>query len=435
MAIVGIILWVILIPLGIFCFFRPVLLLYIFATLPVLRFIPTTSPMSLKFGSINIMAPDYLILIMVCLLLYYFLFKRQPEVRLFTSPITKVIVAVFIWDIFIGILSYLKGFHLENVLRHLASESIMFIAILMPQIEDIDIKKERFFTFGIIIGIVFTFFAIWRYFVSHEFETTSSGTLRTLLGNDVVILLFAICYILFYSDYFRKHKMLSVCGVSLLCIGISFTGHRSGWIAFFFVLVMWYFYNKNKMKTWWIPVWGFALLLTFLLTLPTFSLVPGQSMVGDMGIRFRDTFDLENRTTQERLSKWKYSFEINKEHPLLGLGRFSVQTLAIDGSNPHLLKRFPELNRSVHNIFVDKLLHEGLLGLAVIIIFFYVILKQFKKSLFINHRYKQFLKVYILAFILFSMFNTSFTSPLERVFIFFALGFLNVEIIKGSIFH
>jgi len=415
MTIGDVILSAIFLPLGILCLFRPIFLLYLFAILPVLRFLPATSLTILSFGSINIYVYDYLILIMALLLIYYLLFKRQPGNRLFASPITKVIVLVFIWDIFIGILSFLKGFNLANVLRYLSMDSVMFIAILIPQIEDINIKKERFFKFGIIIGVVFTFFGIWRYFVSYAIEATSSGTARTLLGNDVVIILFPICYILFYSDFFRKHKMLSLGTISLLSIGINFAGHRSGWLALIFVLIMWYFYSEYKMKISWIPSVGIALLLTFILILPTHRIIPGRSMVGDFVVRISDTINLEDENTQERLAKWKYSFEIFKKRPLLGLGRYPVQTLSTD------------------NIFARKLLHQGILGLTVLVILFYVIFKQFKNSSFKNHRYKRFLRVYILAFILFSTFNTSFSDPLSRVFFFFSLGFLNTEIVIGSL--
>lgn len=429
----------ILIPLGILCLFRPFLLLYLFVTLSVLTFAPAISHQSSEFkiiqvGAINIFAQDYLILIMVILLLYNFVVRRYPVSKLFASPVTKVVIAVFFWNIFIGLLSYLKGFNLQNVLRNLSTASLMFIAILIPQIEDIDIKKERFFQFGIILGVIVVSFALWRYGISHEVQHTSSGTIRTLQANAVVIFMLPVCYILFYSNYWRSHRTLSLSIIVLLAIGIHFTGHRSGLVVLLFVLIMWFFWGYfKKLDYLWLPLWSAALLMTVILILPMYKMVPGQSLFGDLVIRADDTFNLENSTTQDRLSIWKYSVEIIKENPLLGLGRFPVYTAHMDEESNFNLRSFAELERGAHNIFFHKLIHEGLLGLSVIIIFFYVILKQFRKASFLDERYARFLKVYMLSFILFCMFNTSFTNSIGRIFFFIPLGFLNAEILKDSL--
>ena len=430
----------ILVPLGILCLFRPFLLLYLFVTLPVLTFAPKISQEDIEFkivrlGSINVFAQDYLILIMVFLLLYYFVIKKQSISKSFTSPITKVVVAMFFWYIFIGILSYLKGYNLQNVLRKLATESLMFIAILIPQIEGIDTKKECFFKFAVILGVILVFFALWKYGVSHEIQVTSTGTVRTLLGNAVVMFMFPICYILFCSNYWRKHRLLSWIIIVLLAIGINLTGHRSGWVVMLFIIVMYFWWDDfNLVDYLWVPLWGIVLLMTVMFILPKYKMIPGESFAGDLFLRLNDTINLENKTTQERLSKWMYSYEIMKERPLLGLGRFPVYTAYLDEKEGNMnLESFEELNRAAHNMFANKLIHQGLLGLSIIIIFFYVILRQIEKASSLDSRYARFLKAYILSFILFSFFNTSFTNPIGRVFFFIPLGFLNAEILKDSL--
>jgi hypothetical protein len=357
--------------------------------------------------------------------------KRQSISKSFTSPITKVVVAMFLWNIFIGILSYLKGFDLQNVLRQLSRESLMFIAILVPQIEDIDIKKEHFFKYLSILCVILVMFIMWRLGVTHEVQLTSSGTLRGISGNAVPIFMIPMCCILFYSNYRSKHKLFSCAIIALLTIGIISAGHRSGLVALLFIIVMRYFFSEHyKLDILFVPSFAVALLMTAMLILPMIHITAGKSFLGDLVLRFNDTFNFENSTTQERLSKWKYSVEIMKESPLLGLGRFPVYTLSLGESNTNL-ESFVELNRPVHNIFAKKLLHEGLWGLSIISIFFYIIFKQLKKISPLDKRYARFLLVYILSFTLFSMFNTTFSNASGRTCFFIMIGFLNAEVLKN----
>jgi O-antigen ligase len=429
----------ILIPLGILALFRPFLLLYLFAALPILPFIPTLSQKGgelfkiIQLGNINIFAHDYLIVIMAFTLLYHLLININISRKFLTSPISIVIIALFFWNIFIGILSYSKGFEFQNVLRQLSTEFLVFIALLIPQIEDIDIKKEKFFKFSIVLGLTLVAFGLIRYSITHEVMFTSSGTLRSLDGNSVLILLIPICYIFFYSNYWRNNKIISYFIITLMTIGIILSGHRSGMIVLLFIFAAYYLSNQfNKLKYLWIPLWGIALVSIITIVINNVDkTLPDESFLGDLVIRANETFNLENETTKERLDKWKLSVEVFKEKPLLGLGRYSVYTQHIDEENPNL-ESFEELNRAVHNLFFNKLIHEGLIGFSIIILFLYVILKQFKKISAFDQQYAGFLKIYILSFILYSMFNTPF-ADFEKIFFFIFVGFLNAEILKDPL--
>jgi len=431
---------VLLVPLGLLCLIKPFFLLYLSTALMVLKFAPMvdyeTTPI-IKFGSINIFTTDYLILILFLLLMIFLaknlIFKRQLLEKLMKSQISRLVLALFVWSIFIGILSYGKGFALQNVLRKIAVESLMFIAILIPTIPDVDVKKERFFQYSVLLGLLLVCFSLWKYLISHEVELTSSGTLRTLLGNTVVIFMLPICYMLFYSRYYRQHPFLCYTILGLLTIGIALTGHRSGVITLAFVILMYCLVNNFKLLNYlWIPTAGITMLLLVVLIASMVRIPPGQTLLGDMVLRTSDTFNLENKSTRERLSKWDYSLKIIQEHPLLGLGRFPVHTNSIDDANQDLKYSFAEFNRANHNMFAEQLANTGVLGLSIMIVFIGGILRQFRKITALDPRYANFLKVYVLSFLLFSQFNTSFTDPLGKIFLFIMLGFLNVQTLKES---
>ena len=331
------IVFALLIPLGLVCLARPFLIVYLFTTLMVVQFAPSAdfehTPM-IKIGSINIFAFDYLTIILFVLLMIIvaknLIHKRNLFHKLIEGQISKLVFALFLWSIFIGFLSYTKGFALQNVLRHISSESLMFIAVLIPTIPGVDFKKERFLKYSIALGLLLVGFALWKYLISHDVEITSSGTTRTLLGNSVVIFMLPICYMLFYSSTFRQYKLLSYSIIAMLTIGIILAGHRSGLITLAFVFLLYFLENDfNLLKYLWVPTSCITILLLVVLISPALQLSAGKSLLGDLVLRAGDTFNLENKTTDERLSKWGYSLEIAKQHPLLGLGRFPVHTDSI----------------------------------------------------------------------------------------------------------
>jgi hypothetical protein len=412
------------------------LILYLFAALPILEFgmasLNIENEMKLfQLGSINIFAIDYLMLILSIILLLTIidkcLLKKIPLNCLFSSPITKVVIMLFLWNIMIGLLSYFKGFSLQNVLRHLAIEALMLIAIFTPTIKNIEAKKEHFFNYLILLGIILVCIGSWK-FMTHQIGYTSSGTMRTLEANSVVMLLIPLCYILFLKKSqpsFLHSRLL----MAFMIIGIVFAGHRSGFIALIFVILMYFItYNFNKLYLLGIP-FTLIFVLSMLFFIPLiYEITPGKSLAGDFIIRFNDTVNLENKTTNNRLNRWSYSAEVLKKNPFLGLGRFPVKTAHLEKGENINLKYFTDLERGAHNVFIGKLIHEGLLGLGIIIFFFWFIINKFKKINFTNKMYGSFLKIYLVSFILFSMFNTSYTNSEGRIFFFIILGFLNTEI-------
>lgn len=430
-----------IVPLGLVCLVKPFFLPYLLTTLMVLGFAPSvsyeTTPI-LKIGSINLFAIDYLILILFLLLLIFMaknlIFKRHLLGKLMASRISKLVVALFLWSLFIGFLSYGKGFELQNVMRKISGEALMFMAILIPTIPDADLKKERFFRYSIFLGLLLVGFSLWKYFVSHDVEITSSGTIRTLLGNTVVIFMLPICYILFYSRHYQQHKLAAYTVIGLLTIGIALTGHRSGMITLAFVILMYLMANNFKIQNYlWFTSASLTVLILVVLIGTMFRIQAGQSLLGDMVLRTSDTFNLENETTVERLSNWQYSLEILKRQPFLGLGHFPVHADSeADNSHLKLESSFTDFNKITHNMFAEQIANTGLLGLSLMLIFIYGVFRQLQNIYALDHEYADFLKVYILSFLVFSQFNTSFSDLLGKTFLFIMLGFLNVQKLKES---
>jgi O-Antigen ligase len=431
---------------GIFCLHRPIILLYLFTALPVLSYLPIISEYNkslrlVRIGSINIYAQDYLVIITIILIvsfsIYYLFTNKKFVFILYASPITKIVIFLLIWEFIIGIISYIKGFELQNVLRSLSVDSLMIISIFIPFIKKFDISKELFFKYTIFLGYLLFFLAFWRFAVTKEYELTSSMTRRTILGNTVVIFLFPLCYTLFYKKNYKKNIFISFTTVLLLFLGINFSGHRSGYLAFLFVIGIWMskknYFNKDLI---WIPIIGFVSLFFLFILLPLNlnnlnQINHKQNFFNDILIRYLDTFNLENKTTVERISKWQYSIEIAKNRPLFGLARIPYYTGVVSDKDNKVMNNFSELDRAPHNIIFNKVIHQGIVGLIIFALFILVIIIQINRISFYNPNFELFLKSYVYSFILFSMFNTTLSNPVGLTYFSITLGLLNYLIINN----
>jgi O-antigen ligase len=425
-------------PLGVYSFFRPIYLLYLFVGLIIFPCIPTvlyndnTLLEIIRFGSIKIYVHDYLLSITFLILIYNSLKYPEQSRHIIKNPVGLAVVMLVIWDIIIGIVSYAKGFGLQNILRYLSTDSLMFIAFLIPQIK-INHAKEKFYDFTIVAGVLLALFALIRYYITKEVIYTSSGTARTLQANSIVLLTLPLCYLLFYKNHISSKRIISSVIVLSLLAGISMAGYRSGWLVLFFTMSVFLMYKVySNIKLLWMPM-SAAALITLLLFIgvihPYNKYDAGKSIFSDVLIRVGDIFDLENKTTQGRLSTWEFALDVAQNSPLLGLGRLPVYMKHRDESNVNLNK-FNELERGAHNIFFNKLIHEGIAGVSIIALFFYIILKEARKLARNDMNYSRFLSVYLMGFIIFSMLNTSFSSMNGKMLFFIMVGFLNNEVFR-----
>ncbi|MCP4745018.1 MAG: O-antigen ligase family protein [Desulfobacteraceae bacterium] len=427
---------------GIISIFRPMLLIYLFASLPILTMALSVSEYDTELkiaqlGSLNVFAMDYLLFVLlavfVLLLLKFVILSHRSSVCLLPGMLNKMILILFAWDIILAALSYWKGFNFQNILRHLSTESLMFLTVLIPNIKSLENKKERFYNLLSLLCVMLVIIALWRYFFSHHVGLTSSGTSRAISGNAIVIFILPICYILFYSTHMTNRLPVPYAIAAFMIIGIILAGHRSGLIVVLMILFVRYMHIKRKkLNYFFIPLWGCALIISILFIFPKINYTAGKSFLGDLALRFNDTFDFNNRTTRDRLDIWQYSVDVLKDRPLLGAGTFPVDAKSMAKNNYFSPKTQIILDMPAHNVFVDKLIHEGIVGFSILVFFFYIIFKQFKLIFLLNRYYASFLITYFCAFFLFSLFNTTFSNYSGRIFFFIMLGMLNTEALKAA---
>ena len=431
------------IPLGIFCLYRPVLIVYLFVTYPVLQFIPTLTQKDgffeiVRVGSVQVYLNDYLYLILFLTLLTTVIKTMVNNRSLLdatlASPVTKIVFALFIWNLFIGFLSYSKGFKIQNVVRGISPEYSILLVILLPLLNDVEGKKHRFYSYCVFLALLLALFAVLRYYVTNQFIYTSSFTKRTLLDYTIPIFILPLCYVLFYGEAWRRRNILYWTVIFACILGVSLSAFRSGWLTLFFALG-YYFLSPSfdRSRYLWIPLLSIAFCFSILFLFPILEKHLKSSIFGEAIVRIAATTQMENKTTQERLDKWAFSWEVMKSEPLLGLGRIPLGSTTVDMRTNRHLKDFSEFNRKAHNLFASKIAHEGILGLTILLLFFYFLYREIAKLKQIDRNYAHFILCYMLSYLLLCMFNPTFNhSPCKNIY-FAMIGFFNADLINYNL--
>lgn len=435
--------WIIFIILGLLSLTRPVILVYLFLTVPLLSFAPILSSYKkelflLELGPIDIYPYDYFLVILVAYIVFQWLRKPPLQGTHVTvtgrTGLSTMVIILIAWEIFIGCLSYRQGFEAQNVLRRLSTEALLLLIIYIPHIPDIMLKEERILKYIIVIAVLLVCFGLVKYAITNETELTSSDTIRSLSANSVIILMFAICYTLFRDRYQGNHISGTLILLAFLSFGIMLSGFRSGMLVLLLAIIMFGLsITYQRLELMWVPLLLLFIIGSVLWAPFVTRLDPGTSFLGGVVYRFYDTFDTENKTTKDRLTKWKFSFQVLREKPLIGLGRFPVHTDAVRdwGGNPHLMK-FDELNRATHNLVMEKTVHEGLIGVTLMLGFLVMLIYKTYGFSLKDFKCLLILRYYFICLLVFSMFETGLTNATGKVYFAVAAGLLNAHILHKN---
>jgi len=206
---------------------------------------------------------------------------------------------------------------------------------------------------------------------------------------------------------FRKNKSLWFI-IILSFFALVFSGSRGVWISaalpFLIVITLLLFKNIRKYVGYSTSnikplVW---MLLIFVLAFPASSLVSSLSFQDDgrdaslAFKRAKTVIDLEELSVKSRMGIWEASFQSILKRPLLGVGVGNYPVVL--GEDISAAKK----GASAHNLYLDVASEMGLLGLIVLLLIFFLILK---KSIHFNHfsRIFAFFFVWILIYNLFDV--------------------------------
>jgi len=265
----------------------------------------------------------------------------------------------------------------------------------------------------------------------------SSVRLDATLGNASYLAIYMVFHIfLALMLFFREREWFRWLYIPLIFLQTAILYHtatRGAILGFvggmlLFVALIALFSKDRKVR---IASLGSLILVVFLLA--GFLAARNSSFVEGSPVLSRfSCFSMEVLTSQSRVVVWKMSWEGFKEKPILGWGPENYNLVFNKYYEPILWKQEPWFDRA-HNVFMDRLAQNGILGLAAY-------LGLFASALYYLHlgRRKNIFSVYDSA-ILTSMFAAYFFHNLfvfdnlvSSILFFTFLGYIHSRIAVES---
>jgi len=350
--------------------------------------LPTAFVLTNRFSFLALSA--FLILGVTGILFFFY----KEKITKYHFIVDKILIILF----FYLILSFL--FSNQNIidlfsykfLRYDGSIFFSYIAFFIFSVPFIKYEKASKFYFNIIflVFIVFAIFGFYEYITKDYFFTVRVDFLMTMFvaaniahnatgSAYAIISIFALAFFL-YSEKLNKFLYFIVLIICLLAL--LMTKSRGSLIAFvvtgFFILII---YLKSFKKIIIAISTLFVALVSMIFITGTFE-------------RVLQIFTLNNNTTLTRLYFWKKAIYLFNQSPLFGVGfgRFNDIGFTVGAEVPltgipgvilfYTNKNFTFDESFAHNSYLHFLSETGIIGLALVLIFwitcFYLIFKSYK---------------------------------------------------------
>lgn len=244
-------------------------------------------------------------------------------------------------------------------------------------------KRESFIKFLLLVGLYLCLTAIFEHFnmdkfifpryildrsVGIHFERARGPFVQAAVNGTILGLVFTVLfYFLFNSKRRTIWKIYSAILLILTPLAIFFTYTRAAWIGAFlgFAVIAIFAFREKK---------GVAIILTIILCIAALS--PALLLMDDNTIALASERAVAESPIYDRMNLYIASINMFVHHPLLGVGFGKFSELApgyfrhIDGI-PFRYSHFTE-----HDTFVGVLAEMGIVGITLILLIYFFILKR-----------------------------------------------------------
>lgn len=333
----------------------------------------------------------------------------------------------------IGLLSLINATDVASgIKRLLFFVNIFLLYIIIRNIAQDKTTIVRLFKAGAVAGIIsiavsyaqfisiffVSLYQFWMWWVDHAISLFYGQGLTNLLGYSntwfsyypnkpptirmfsvfpdshsfaifsILVAIFLLTLAYYYKLKKNKRLLTTYCLLFVSCLlSIILSGSRGAWISGGGVLVLLsaiYLFAKIRP----VPLKGagrdakiiLATFIIFILLFPVSSLILGWSQRTEGALatkrdsflvfeRAKSSIDIEETSVRSRWDIWKATLASIKKHPLLGVGV---------GNFPVVLKEdisAAKRGASAHNLYMDVASEMGILGLVVLVLIFWQILK------------------------------------------------------------
>lgn len=297
--------------------------------------------------------------------------------------------------------------------RRMVELYVLIIPLLfLPSIFDFIKYKSTFFFNAISLVLIFSSLYVFYYNVILNFNRgLLSDFFNPIISYDISFIALGLLGFV-YSFYLKSKPSYFILIFSLFFIfNLIFHGSRGTWIAlpFIFLLIIGSYFKTEKKKI--------ALTIGALLVFIATNLLMTNSPIMSRVAHFQaDQQKIEQESYQNstgtRLLLWKNALDMFKQQPMLGVSLYGVEA---ENCKRARETKTPQCYQHVHNIFLNELAANGIIGFIGLLISLFLPLIYFMSNIF---RYKDDqLKFLCLAGIVFVVHHIA--SGLTEYYLFF----------------
>ncbi len=313
-----------------------------------------------------------------------------------------------------------RSSHIDNELRMLAVVPLYF---LMRQYK----PHQWCFWYGLAAGATVSG-------ITALYQLISLGPEFRVLGIDSPITFGGLAIVMAFMvmtgwDYFRsQHRYLIIVPIVAFISGITtaiLSQSRGVWLALplLFGVLIWQ-YRKKAGPVLLIAVTVIAIGITSMV--PGNPLAPRTQLAIDQVISFSRGYTLEEGASP-RLELWKVAWELFQENPVLGVGQGAFQPIILDKISTGEISPGLSGLKEPHNIFLNAMVNNGMLGLLAVIICFAVplyLLIGFLRKNIDGHSFAYAGIVLVIAFLHFGLTESLFQRNIYINYYLIMLAFI-----------
>jgi O-antigen ligase len=253
--------------------------------------------------------------------------------------------------------------------------------------------------------------------ISTNYSTSTEGVYYLYQGSFGV---FFIQFFLSFSRYLEKkqYKDLVIMGIVIIWI-LFFALHRSAVLAILIPLI--FIYNKD-LKT---KFFKFSLLilsiLIFILLFANISL--GSELTGIIN-RLLDTGNTDETNAYWRLMMWNNAITQFINNPFLIVWGVGFKFYDFELTNEILFDLRKAPFEGFHNSWLFIVFRLGIIGLFIMVLFFYKGLKSIKQNKLSDVKP---IIASLFAMFIFAFFNVVFENPYNGFYLWFLIGWIYAE--------
>lgn len=252
---------------------------------------------------------------------------------------------------------------LDVLLRPLWAIPIVYLMIRVR-------TAESLLWFGVALGaIVVGLSALYEYFIADHFGRAEGGTSAITFGNTALLMgTISAVGIPYFRKFGNLYLIIPVLALMLGLIASLLSGSRGGWLALpaLIVLLLWHLRRVGYSKVSLITAVVMALGIGSALALPQTGVTDRiEAAVMQFNQYVDDPVEHGNTSVGIRLELWRAAWNMFLEQPVFGGGigksfnAFLQDEVALGNYHPVVV-----VQTMPHNVFLDTLALQGLVGLA-----------------------------------------------------------------------